>query len=411
MIKEKFFLGRQPILDRNQHIIGFELLFRSADMQYADISNYLQASASVIINALSDFGIQQVMGRHKGFFNVTAEMLMSDALELLPKEQVVVELLEMIEIDDEIVKRCRDLRALGFTLALDDCVYTPACEPLYELVDIVKLDILQIPRPKLPEIIKRFRAWPLTLLAEKVETAEQYDFCCKQGFELFQGYYFARPVVLKQKRVDVAKVTLTRLLEQVLENAEIPDIEKTFKENPNMTYNLLRLVNSVGMGLREKIKSLRHALTVLGLKQLKRWILLALFAYSDMRGVQSPLLEMAALRGRLMEQLVRQHPELDKDHDFSDRAFMTGILSLIDVLFEVTMVEIVDQLNLSDDIRQALLAREGVLGTILLLTEKLEQTDFNAVERLLSQSQLTLDHLLAAQLEAIGWVNRMGNSV
>lgn len=409
--KEKFFLGRQPILNQDQHIIGFEFLFRSADLAYADISSYMQASASVMINALSDFGMQQVMGRHKGFFNVTAEVLMSDAVELLPKEQVVLELLETIEIDATIIKRCRDLKALGFTLALDDCMCTPGLEPLYELVNIVKLDILQIPGRELPGMVKRLRAWPLTLLAEKVETAEQYAFCCRQGFELFQGYYFARPVVLKQKRVDVTKIALMRLLEQVLVDAEILEIERTFKSNPNLTYHLLRLVNSVGIGLREKIKSLRHALVVLGLKQLKRWILLALFAYNDVRGVKSPLLEMAAMRGRLMEQLARKQSEPDGDRDYADRAFMTGLLSLVDVLFEVTMEEMVNQLNLNDDIRQALLTREGPLGNLLLVAEKLEEADFHAVGELLGQSELNLDHLFYAQLEAINWVNGMGESV
>jgi EAL and modified HD-GYP domain-containing signal transduction protein len=170
-------------------------------------------------------------------------------------------------------------------------------------------------------------------------------------------------------------------------------------------------VNSVGIGLREKIKSLRHALVVLGLKQLKRWILLALFAYNDVRGVKSPLLEMAAMRGRLMEQLARKQSEPDGDRDYADRAFMTGLLSLVDVLFEVTMEEMVNQLNLSDDIRQALLTREGPLGNLLLVAEKLEEADFHAVGELLGQSELNLDHLFYAQLEAINWVNGMGESV
>ena len=412
MSQEKFFLGRQPILDREQQIIGFELLFRSAEsLLRANISDSFQASASVIVNALADFGTREVLGRHKGYFNVNLEMLMSDALELLPKGQVVIELLESIEVNAEVVGRCRDLKRLGFALALDDHVYNAVWEPLYPLIDIVKVDILQNPGASMAETLAPLRRWPLKFLAEKVETAEQYTFCVEHGFELFQGYYFAHPVVLKQNRVDIAQLTLTKLLEQVLMDVELREIEETFKQNPNLTYNLLRLVNSVAIGLRERIKTLRHALMVLGLQQLKRWIMLALFASKSVHGVFSPLLEIAATRGKLMELLVKKQPALIVDPDFSDRAFMTGVLSLVDSLFEVSMTEMVRQLNLADDIRRALLNRDGTLGALLQLIEKLEQADFAGVDLLLRQTGIDHDHLLRAQMETINWTNGLTNMV
>ncbi|HBG07715.1 MAG: diguanylate phosphodiesterase [Geobacteraceae bacterium GWC2_58_44] len=411
MIGEKFFLGRQPILDRSQQIVGFELLFRSPESLLA--ANFLDvqvASASVIVNALSDFGFQDVLGRHKGFFNVTHEMLMSDAVELLPRDRVVIELLETIIADAEVVARCRTLKSLGFTLALDDHVYSPSFEPIYQLVHIVKVDVLQTPAEELAGMVSKLRAWPLTLLAEKVESAEQYAICSALGFDLFQGYYFARPVVLKQNKVDVAKLTMLQLMEQVMAETEISEIEETFKQNPGLTYNLLRLVNSVAIGLRVRIKTLRHALMVLGLEQLKRWITLALYAGSDSNGVQSPLLEIAAMRGKLMELLVQsQHPTGGREH--SDRAFMTGVLSLIDVLFEVSMDELVDKLNLVDDVRAALLNRSGALGGLLLLAEKLEQADFVGVNERLDHCGLAADQLLAAQLETIAWSDRLSASL
>lgn len=411
MVSEKFFLGRQPILDRGQQIIGYELLFRSAESLFA--ANFLDsqvASASVILTALADFGFQEVLGRHRGFFNVTRQMLMSDAVELLPKDRVVIELLESIMADGEVVERCRTLKELGFTLALDDHLYSPDFHDIYALADIVKLDVLQIPRAELPDTVRKLRAWPLTLLAEKVETAEEYDFCCGLGFELFQGYYFAHPVVLKQNKVDVAKLTMLQLMKQLSVDTEISEIEETFKQNPGLTYNLLRLVNSVGIGLRERIKTLRHALMVLGLDQLKRWITLALYANNDSNGVQSPLLEVAAMRGKLMEYLMGALPRSGgKEH--AERAFMAGVLSLIDVLFEVSMEELVEKLNLVDDVRGALLSRKGVLGDLLILAEKLEQADFVAVNEQLDDCGLTLEQLLAAQLDTIAWAGRLSTSI
>ena len=411
MTVEKFFLGRQPILDRRQQIVGYELLFRSAEsLLSANILDSHVASASVILNALSDFGFQDVIGRHKGFFNVTYNMLMSDAVELLPKDRVVIELLESILAGEEVVARCRALKDLGFTLALDDHVYSPSFHEIYALVDIVKLDVLEIPAEDLAGVVRQLRAWPLTLLAEKVENAEEYAVCSELGFDLFQGYYFAHPVVLKQNKVDVAKLTMLRLMEQVMSETEMSEIEETFKQNPGLTYNLLRLVNSVGMGLRVRIKTLRHALTVLGLDQLKRWITLALYASNGCNGVQSPILEMAALRGKLMERLVQLRPG-SSGKEQSDRAFMAGVLSLIDVLFEVSMEELVEKLNLVDDVRDALLHRTGGLGSLLELVEKLETTDFAGVNESVGACGLTPDQLLCAQLETIAWSDQLSASV
>jgi len=192
----------------------------------------------------------------------------------------------------------------------------------------------------------------------------------------------------------------------VMAETELSEIEETFKQNPGLTYNLLRLVNSVAIGLRVRIKTLRHALMVLGLEQLKRWITLALYASNESSGAQSPLLEIAAMRGKLMELLVQSLPN-PAGKEFSDRAFMAGILSLIDVLFEVSMSELVEKLNLVDDVRDALLERSGRLGSLLQLAEKLEQTDFAAVNQHLEECGLSLDQLLAAQLETITWSDRL----
>ena len=410
MMEEKFFLGRQPILNRIQQIVGFELLFRSAEsLHAANILDVQAASASVIVNALSQFGFQDVLGRHKGFFNVTYEMLMSDEVELLPKESVVIELLETIIADKEVLARCRTLKSLGFTLALDDHVYSPSFAEIYELIDIVKVDVLEVPADELKPMIEKLRAWPVTLLAEKVESAEQYVFCSELGFDLFQGYYFARPVVLRQKKLDVGKLAMMRLMQQVMADTELEEIEETFKQNPGLTYNLLRLVNSVAIGLRVRIKTLRHALMVLGMEQLKRWITLALYAGKDDNGVQSPLLEMAAMRGKMMELLVLSLRTGGKEH--ADRAFMAGVLSLIDVLFEDSMEELVGKLNLVEDVRAALLQRDGLLGGLLTLVENVEQTDFSGVNEQLEESGLSLEQLLSAQLETISWSDRLSTTL
>lgn len=402
-VSEKFYLGRQPILNRDQEIVGYELLFRSAGRDFAEFGSYSQASASVITTALSTFGIQEVLGGKFGFINVHLGLLLSEMLELLPVEQSVLELLEIIQIDEQVVERCRELKQLGFQLALDDHEYSPDYVDIYDVVDIVKIDILTIDPGHLPKMIELLRRWPVRILAEKVETVEQFDACFGMGIDLFQGYFFERPVVLNKKKIDTSGLAMLKLLQQLTKDASIDEIEQTFKANPSLSYNLLRLVNSVGIGSREKIKTLRHAITMLGTSHIRRWIQLSLFAGADARGINNPLLEMAAVRGRLMEILVIQK-ERERDlGEQSDEAFMIGILSLLDVLFETPMREIIDSLNLTDEVSVALLSREGMLGRLLYLAERLEVTDFDAVTPLLEECDITLDQLLTAQLEAFNW--------
>lgn len=402
-VHEKFFLGRQPILDRNQEIVGYELLFRAAERNVAEFESYSQASASVITSALASFGIDEVLGGKYGFINVHLGLLLSEMLEVLPKGQTVLELLEFIELDAQVLERCRELKEIGFNLALDDHEYSNDNSDIYHVVDIVKIDILQTGMESLPAIVQGLRRTPVKILAEKVETFEQFETCYRMGFDLFQGYFFERPVVLNKRRIDVSGMAMLKLLQQLTMDASLNEIEQTFKENPSLSYNLLRLVNSVAMGMREKIKTLRHAILLLGTEHLRRWTQLSLFAGNDSRGMNNPLLEMAAVRGRLMEIIVKQINGTVANDEQSEAAFMTGILSLLEVLFETPMSEIIAHLNLTDDVSNALLFRSGQLGSMLTLAEKLEVTDFDAVTPLLAECRVSLDQLLTAQLEAFNW--------
>jgi c-di-GMP-related signal transduction protein len=406
----KLFLGRQPILDRQQNLIAYEILFRSADVATANVSDVSQASASVILDSLSSFGLDDVIGRQRGFFNVHRDMLMSDALELLPKDKVVLELLETITPDAEVAARCYDLKTRGFSLALDDHTYDPDYELLYPSMDIVKVDILATGMERLPADLAALRRWPMRMLAEKVESQEVFKACFDLGFDFFQGYYFARPTVLNRRRVDLSGLTLIKLLNQVIAEAEVEEIENTFRQNPDMAYTLLRLVNSVALGLRERIKTLRHAIVILGRKQLLRWAQLALFATKSNPDAPSPLLEIAALRGRLLELLVERDGKGTADREMADRAFMTGILSLVDVLFETSMEQVVGELNLTEDVRAALLKREGPLGELLRVAESLEETDLGELTQLLERAHVDAGTLVDAHLSAIQWTGSLYQS-
>ncbi|HQB39620.1 MAG TPA: HDOD domain-containing protein, partial [Deltaproteobacteria bacterium] len=377
-----------------------ELLFRSAEANYAVIEDYNQAIASVITHVLSTFGVEEVLGGKLGFINVQASMLLSELLELLPRQQTVLELLEFIDLDEQVIERCMELKELGFQLALDDHEFSEEHQNIYEVIDIVKIDILQTGMEDLPRVVAGLRGSKVKILAEKVETFEQFETCMRLGFDLFQGYFFQRPTVLNKKRMDVSGMAMLKLLKQLLAGASVNELEQTFKENPTLSYSLLRLVNSVAMALRQKIMNLRHAIVMLGTENLRRWTQLSLFISSDARGANNPLLEMAAVRGRMMEILVQQKGYSD---DYAEAAFMTGILSQLDVLFEISMSEIISSLNLSEDVSSALLEREGRLGQLLALVERVEATDFVAITPLLQTCRVSMDQLLEAQLESFRW--------
>lgn len=403
-LPQDFFLGRQPILNREQHIVAYELLFRSDTGLNANVSDDLLASARVITQAFSELGIGSVLGGKKGFINVSADLLLSDLIELLPNDMVVIELLETIQVTDQIITRCHELNKMGFSLALDDFAGESQFEPLFDIVDVVKIDLPQMQADALAKSVKLLKKWPFKLLAEKVEHIEQAVHCKDLGFDLFQGYYYARPMILSGKRADSSKLELMQLLGLVLDDAETSEIEKVFKHDPSLSYNLLRLVNSVAMGMRNKISSLKQAIVVLGRQQLQRWLQLLLFVNQG-GDFHSPLLELAATRGKLMELLAALYAPRDKD--MHDRAFMVGIMSLLDTLLGMAMEEVVRQVNLNNEVEDALLSRAGPLGDLLLLVEKLELSDFDSVAAILGKLNISQSDLTQAQLESMRWANEI----
>lgn len=404
---QQFFLARQPILDRNENLCAFELLFRSGQGSAgAEVSDDTHATAQVMLNAFGEMGISSVLGAHRGFINLDAKFLYSDTVELLPRQQVVLELLETVAIDEAVIARCHELKAMGFCLALDDVLdLNDEIKPLLGVIDIIKLDLTQIDTARLPALVKSLKQYPVKLLAEKVEGREQARSCMELGFDMFQGYYFARPEMLSGKRSDPSKAVLLRILTLMLGDAENEKIVNAFKEHPALVYNLLRMVNSAGSSLTTKISSLSHGLMVLGRRALQRWVQLLLYATKG-NDAANPLMQLAATRAKLMELIAQQ--VRPRDCDYVDRAFIVGMLSLLEVLMDEPLSALVSRMNLEAEIEKALLEHDGEIGELLVLCELLELCDTAAVqERLPDYPGMTADFLNGVQLEALGWANKI----
>ena len=404
-------MGRQPILDGLEDIVAYELLFRSPQStSSADIVDASHATSSVILNVLSNFGIREILGGYRGFINVDADMLMNEALELLPPEMIGLELLEDVVITPEIIERCRKLKSQGFVLALDDHRYNPAYEDLYAgVVDVVKFDLIATPLEELYREVELLKRYPVKLLAEKVDSRHVYLRCRRMGFELFQGYFFARPSLMQKSRMENSAGTFFKLMQQLSCDADIDDIEQTFKQSPALTYKLLLLVNSVSFATLEKIRTVRHAITLIGIHQLNRWVQLALFADDGGVSLNSALLDMAAVRAAFMAELAGVEPTNPRllRYAHPDEAFMVGTLSMLKDIYDVDMKTIVTNLNLSEELQDALVDRSGDLGTLLCLVEMMEQLDLDEAAVCLEKLGIPLATVVACQKKAYNWRDKL----
>ncbi|MEI7967942.1 MAG: HDOD domain-containing protein [Betaproteobacteria bacterium] len=402
----ELYLGRQPILDGRENLVAFELLFRSSRANGAQIDDDLIATATVINHTFSELGVDAVLGHYTGFINLPAGLLLSDVIELLPKERVVLELLETVEINDTLITRLRELRAMGFRLALDDYVGDEGrYEEVLALVDVVKVDIKDVPPDQLARVTERLKRWPVRLLAEKVDHKAQVDRCLELGYELFQGYHFARPSIITGRRLSHAETAIMRLMGLVVSDAETGEIEQVFKQNPDLSLNLLRLVNSAAVGSNRKITSLKSAIALLGRSQLQRWLQLLMFTVAANRHAEfpSPLLVLAATRGKLMELLATSGKAR---RGVGDEAFLAGIMSLMGALLGMPLPEVMKALPVPDAVRLAVLERSGELGGLLTLTEHVEHTDIPAIEKQLAKiARLDASQVNDAYVGAIEWAN------
>jgi EAL and modified HD-GYP domain-containing signal transduction protein len=407
-LKQGTFVGRQPIVDRNQRVVAYELLFRSsAAAQVADFDEVGRAAVRVMVNTFASLGMDAVLGQARGFFNVTRGLLLSDTVEALPKERVVLEILEDIEPDAEVQARCAELQRAGYTIALDDWVLDDPREVLLQWASVVKVDLPAVEDKDLRRLVRSLRRRPVQLLAEKVETVEKFADCEDLGFDLFQGYYFARPIVLEGADLDATRATLVQLLQQISTESETRLIVETFKRDAKLGLNLLRLVNTAGRTSRVRLETIAGAVRHLGLQQLSRWVAILLYAQGQTSQMHSPLLTVAAHRGRLMELIAGASVGTAGDEIESERAFLVGMLSMAEALLGRPLEVLVHELRLADDVARALTHHEGELGRLLSMAESIERGDAEKFEPELHARDLDFKELQRIENEAYAWLHQL----
>ena len=404
----QIFVARQPILDRACDIVAYELLFRdSASAGVANIPDASIATARVAIDSILSMGISTLLGPHLGFLNVDLEMLASEAIEALPPERFVLEVLETVP--PWALERCVELRERGFRIALDDFVPGDTRRALLRSADYVKVDLTLTDAVALPQLVEALQAQGLRLLAEKVETHAEFEECLGLGFELFQGYFFAKPTTFSGRKLELQRSGLLAAFRAVSAEGPTGELEEVFKRDVRLGVQLLRIANSAALGSIQKITSFEHAIMYVGRKQLRRWILLMLYADAGEEQNVSPAIEVAAVRGRMLELLAPLvTSEDERDLEARDGAFLAGVLSLGAAIMDADPADMIDELGVESAVASAILERQGVLGCLLRISEAIEGGRFDELLGLLDSVGLSRVQLNHAQREAYAWYRQMG---
>jgi c-di-GMP phosphodiesterase len=351
-------LGRQPVFDSELDVVGYELLFRRSVANAADVRDPEEATADVVVKTFADFGLDTVVGHKLAFVNLPEGFLAGRHPLPFAPERVVLEVLEDVVADPEILDGMRRLRERGFRFALDDFVWSEQAAPLIELCDYVKLDVLTYSADELSSVVRRLRPTTVQLLAEKVETIEQFDTCRALSFGYFQGYLLSRPTVLSRRSLDSTRLACLRLLAVLAkEDYDIGDAEAAIRSDPGLTLRILRTVNSAASGLRRKVSSVREAVLLLGPRTLIGWVLLISMTGLDAGSAVN--VDVALTRARMCELLAPRAAVSP------DAAFTVGLVASLDLLLGLPLAEAVADLPLDNEVSAAVLDHAGGLGAVL----------------------------------------------
>ena len=402
----EYFITKQPIFYRDKKkVYGYELLFRNWLEEFYNNEDPDSATVDVIINTFIQEGILKIVENKKAFINFTKELIEKEFPSLLPKDIVVIEILEDIHPDESFLKIIKNLKNKGYIIAIDDFIFQEHLLLFVELADIIKVDFLELPlNDDRARVVKEFKKYNIKFLAEKVETIEDYNIGKELGYELFQGYFFSKPQLIKGRKIPENKIVYLQLINEASKpDLDFDKIENILKQDVSLIVRLLRYVNSPFFGFRSKIESVRHALALLGEKEFKKWISLISLVHLGGK-FQEELIKLALTRAKLFEELSKHSSIL---LNYKDKLFLTGILSTVDAILQKPMEEILDDLNIADDIKEALLGKRNVLNEMIELAKAVEYSRWDEIDKFLIKYKINQKDFNSSYVNAIVWTNRI----
>ena len=398
------FMARQPIFDLDQKVFGYEMLYRSGfESSFPGVDGDV-ASAGVINHSFYSITAEELNGGKRAFINFSRELLLSEIAFVLPKNILVVEILETVEIDDKVVDLCRRLKQEGYLIALDDFVYSKSSDLVMPYVDIVKIDFMATSRMERLRLVEKCSRYPVKLLAEKVETNRVVEEAKNLGCEYFQGYFFSKPVVIYGKAMSSSQIASVRLLAEVNNNDPDPEkIRRIVEMEIGLTYKLLRYINSTAFGIRHKVNSIDHAIRMMGTRELSRWItLVAMKGMLD--GKPEELVTTAAIRAKFCE-LAAQKTHMQSD---GTKLFMVGLFSLVDAMLWQPLAEILQALPFDEKIKATLLGEENKFRQVLNIILAYERGDWRRVNELAVLLGMEEKDVATCYRDAVAWASGHG---
>jgi len=398
------YVARQPILSADEKVFGYELLFRDGIEQYFRATDADAASRSTLDTSIL-MGVDILCDGRLAFINCTREVLLKDYITLLPPTQAVVEILESVPVDDLVVAACQRVRAAGYLVALDDFEINDAREPLVPVADLIKVDVRTTSMEQCAALIKRWGTPKRYLLAEKVETREEFIAARKAGFTYFQGYFFRKPELMQAREIPANRISYLRLLQAITRAQPDPrEIEDAIKGEASLVYRLLRYLNSPVFGFTREIKSVRHALAMLGEREVCRWIRLAVTLVAA-QNKPSDLVLSALVRGRFCELLA---PKVK--HDGSD-LFLVGLLSLMDSILDIPMGVVLEGISVDKETKSVLLGQDSGLTPVYQLMLAQETANWEAVTEFSAQMNIPEKFVAECRGQAMEWARQMTSGV
>ena len=395
------FVGRQPIYDRHMNVVAYELLFRNnGKASGADVTDGDAATFTVLTNTLIEIGLENVCGNRPAFINFTRGFIEGRFPIPVERDRIVIEVLESEIVDAPLLEGLHRLKEFGFRIALDDFQLTPQTRPLLDVADIVKLDIQQYDRRELADCVNELKTYSVTLLAEKVETLDEFERCIASGFDLFQGYFLSRPRLITGQSIPKNRLAVVQLMAKVQNpDIEFGELEKLVCLDVSLSVRLLQLVNSSAMSLPRKVDSIKHALVLLGIARVRN--LVTLLSLAGTEDASRVLLGTALVRAKMCEQLGGW---LNGNRD---AYFTVGLLSSLDLFLQQPLAEIIRSVPLSEDVLNALLNSEGGMGSALQCALSFEQGGGESAQCLFLEPEL----LAEAYLAAVAWTEGTGGIV
>jgi metal-dependent hydrolase len=402
---EEAFIGRQAILDQKKNVYAYEILFRSGLKNAFDPSlDGNVATQSVMVNTMLDFGMKKLVSDKKAFINFTEKNLLNRAPQLLPADSIVVEILETVQPTPAILEAVQELKDEGYKIALDDFVLLPGYEPLIDMADIIKVDFRITEDPEERKRLREILPGHVRLLAEKIETEEEFHQALEYGYVLFQGYFFCKPVVLHKKKLTSNALSQIRLLKEVnRQDFDFSAIINVISSDTNLVHKLLTYINSVGIGLTYHISNLRQAAVLLGSGGMRRWVtLISLQTFSEDKPPE--LFTISLLRAKFCELIAH---EIKRPNLTPDTGFLLGMFSLLDVLLSQPMEEVLKEVGLSSELNAALLGEDNILRHVLDLVIAYEQGDWDKVIACCRRENIPVEHLQPCYDEVLKWYNTL----